>query len=126
MLWSDQYRLGVPELDGQHMIIFSILGQVEAALAAGVSSEVACDILRGLRDFAAFHLRYEEVLMEQKGYPAVYQHALEHQWIMETLECLLEADPLTSLAGADAAVRTWFADHILTQDNEFAVYVLSQ
>lgn len=126
MLWSDRYRIGVPELDGQHMIIFSIFGQIEAALEAGVSPAVAHDILRGLRDFAQFHLRHEEVLMEHRAYPQVYDHAIEHQKVMEEVELLLEDGTLAALPRACSLVAAWFADHILSEDKKFAEFLLSE
>ncbi len=123
LIWNEKYRIGVPELDSQHMIIFGILAQMHGALDAGTAEELADDLLRGLRDFAAFHLRHEEVYMERIGFPGLQDHVRRHEELMELMERLLEDDSRSGaekvMAGEELVTR-WFIDHIFEDDSAIA------
>lgn len=126
LAWSDKFRIGVRELDSQHAVIFAMLAQFHGNVDENTSAEVIADMLQGLRDFAAFHLHFEEVYMERVGFPECEIHTRQHERLMETVERLVEDGtrlPLDKARAMEELLTAWFADHIFLEDAAIAAFV---
>jgi hemerythrin-like metal-binding protein len=120
----DLLRLGIPELDSEHLLQAQILASIRDALVADDWSQ-ASELLHQLHDVTEAHFVAEHLLMRLHAYPDCEIHEREHDQLIDELRSLDES-VVSGETGLDAATRTlelWLAHHIHTADKAFAVYV---
>jgi hemerythrin len=114
--------IGHPEVDAQHA---RILEEVERLRATGPSG--ITELIAFLRQHLRSHFAYEELLMEEAGYPDVDAHTAEHRQYVETVAQLQErlgADTgAESFAAILAAVEGWVVNHIMRSDHKLAAFL---
>ncbi|MFY9329143.1 MAG: hemerythrin family protein [Georgfuchsia sp.] len=124
--WSDRFELGIPRIDQQHRKFFDL-----AASFNDESNEVrVLKTLATLGDYIRIHLRDEEALMAAAHYPGLEVHCRLHDNLRQMLSALLgraRQMTLDEIAGeVKYLVNGWFSQHIVTADQEFAPYVVSE
>lgn len=127
LVWEEGYRIGVESMDAEHLILLSILNQLEINLEEDMTAVCLPDVLNALVSYIHYHFRNEEELMLRIGFPDYRDHVLAHQEFERELERLQNAVHTTSDAKALAIevrlfVRSWLINHILIRDNEYAQY----
>jgi len=115
--WSNDFRLGIPEVDQEHRTFFGLLHDIEACLAAG-DDPGARGALAALRDYAEQHFSHEEEFLEAVGYPDLARHRAEHAIFMRDVK-VLEATPGVPTTVAALMARAWIATHILGTDRRY-------
>ncbi len=88
--WLETFELGVPEIDGDHRVIVSLMKAIEASLAAGHDKQ-AIPIIDRLIAFAADHFRREEALLAAWKYPELTVHCQYHRGLLETIDHIKQA-----------------------------------
>jgi len=79
LVWDSDWDIGVPELDGQHQSLVSVINDLNQAILAGKDGEVLQDILRRLEDYTRLHFTTEEIYMKSVRFPGFDQHRERHQ-----------------------------------------------
>ena len=77
--WSDEYSVGVSELDNQHKKIIALINELHASRDISSRSEKLHNILGRIIIYAQNHLDYEENLLRENGYPDLENHLRKHQ-----------------------------------------------
>lgn len=118
--WSAAIEVGLPTIDEQHRQLFDLAGTFR-----GQGDDIrVMKTLAILGEYANTHLREEEELLEQIGYPALAEHKQHHAEFRRLLrELLHNARHLTLDQIADqveALINGWFYQHVLQVD---ALYV---
>jgi hemerythrin len=87
--WGDDLSVGNPVIDAQHRAIFNLVGEIDELWRSGASVTQ----LRGIADKTSrileTHFRCEERMLAKAGYPALAEHAREHDEIREDLAAIL-------------------------------------
>ena len=120
----DVLRLGISELDTEHMLQAQILASIRDALVTDDWSQ-ASDLVRRLQDVTEAHFVAEQLLMRLHAYPAFNAHEREHDQLLDDLRAL-EESVVSGETGLDAAFRSlelWLVHHIHTADKAFAAYL---
>jgi hemerythrin len=123
----ESLRLGIPEVDVEHLLQVQILQSITDALAQG-DGEQAYELIRQLEDVTAAHFIAEQLLMRLHAYPGYQQHEREHDQLIDELRNLEEQ----IVAGeGDAAAETralelWLVHHIHTADKAFGAFMLDR
>ena len=123
----ESLRLGVPEIDMEHLLQVQILGAIGDALVAE-DRERAYELIRQLEDVTAAHFIAEQLLMRLHAYPGYQTHEREHDQLIDELRSVEEA----IVSGeADARISTrslelWLVHHIHTADKAFGLYLLDR
>lgn len=128
-IWSEEYRLHHPVLDGQHAVLFGLLVQLDDAAEKRALPVYVGDLVRGLKTFAQYHLRCEEIMMEEAGYPKLAEHCAQHVRLMDAIEDMQIEDYASDLSKAVAGrdlVANWLATHIRHEDADFVRFVESR
>lgn len=123
----ESLRLGVPELDAEHLLQAQILASVRDALA-GEDWAQASDLIRQLQEVTEAHFVAEHLLMRLHAYPDYEIHEREHDQLIDDLRSL-EESIVSGDTGLDAATRSlelWLIHHIHTADKSFAVFLLER
>lgn len=120
-------RLGIPEVDMEHMLQVQILGAMNEALLES-NRDQAQTLIRQLEDVTAAHFIAEQLLMRLHAYPGYQAHEREHDRLIEELQRL---DAQIAGGEHDALETTrelekWLVHHILTADKAFSAYLLER
>lgn len=124
IVWIPDNELGIPILDEQHRGIVSIINSFYYCMKKGRENEVMEPTLEMLLQYTIVHFRMEQRLMAEAGYPALQEHILLHEKLVEKTERIVRESPQER--DADQALRflkEWWLGHINTEDREYAPYL---
>ncbi len=114
MAWSEQYALGVPEMDQTHREFIEL---AEALLAA--SDNEFASVFARLHEHTRQHFEAEGKLMKACRFPAIGEHHAEHLRVLGELAFFSRAVAHGRQASAKVYVQSlpgWFATHLATMD----------
>lgn len=120
--WDNDYKIGIAEIDGEHLVLFSLLNQLEVNINSDKTGECIEDVLSALLSYVGFHFDNERQLMERSGYPALAEHLREHSAFVEKVHDMqAEASPpLARALRLRQFVLDWLLAHILGSDAAYA------
>lgn len=121
--------VGVPEIDGEHQLLFDLCDRLERATAVSAAPDEVRPILDELIAHAAKHFSHEERRMRSAGYAHYAWHRRQHQAASARIIALdrriRRGDPhaprelLEFLAG-------WLPDHIGIADRMLGAFLRSR
>jgi len=128
--WSDDFLVGMDDLDQQHRALLSGMNQVMTALRGGNRSKTL-QAISIVRSHAEVLFGAEEALMRHHAYPMQLEHQYEHQKFYEYL-----ADFSTQVSDkqqdwtvlrfrAQLILLDWFASHTTKSDRHMAHNLLN-
>jgi hemerythrin-like metal-binding protein len=124
--WENKYVLGIKEVDDQHMKLVGMINSLHAGMRSGKGRVTTSGVLQSLMEYALYHFRTEEDLMNKYGYPGLLEHRTDHLVFMERVGEMAKrhggGEFLVSLE-LNEFLKDWLSDHILTTDRKFAVHV---
>lgn len=120
----ESLRLGVPEIDVEHVLQIQILQSITDALARG-EGEQAYELIRQLEDVTAAHFIAEQLLMRLHAYPGYQQHEREHDQLIDELQNLEEqiVGGKKDAASETRSLELWLVHHIHTADKAFGAFL---
>lgn len=129
--WSDDYLLGIDEIDEQHKGFFEAAHRLYDGILNCEGETVVEDSVAFLKDYADKHFRAEEAFMEKHGYPGLEQHKKLHTGFFEVLDMLVDDfevfGPSQHLADRALEIsQDWLIHHIAEEDAQYAMYVRKQ
>jgi len=77
--WTDAYSVSVLRFDTEHKKLFSLINELNDAMAEKRGRFVIVRVLQELSEYARWHFRGEESAMRRSGYAALEQHIAEHR-----------------------------------------------
>jgi hemerythrin len=125
--WSDEYSVGVPEVDAQHKGMFALVNELHETMAAGKGKDALDRVIASLANYARIHFAAEERLMESCGYPRLSQHQEQHDTFTKKILDFQEAHLTGKIAlSVDIMdfLKGWLRQHILGSDKMFSPYVI--
>lgn len=123
MMWKDSYRLGVEQIDEQHMELFRMTEDLVNAVKDGASVEVCQKALGFLKDYVIYHFRDEEAYQQSIHYCDSEAHKKEHRQFTQTVlnyeqrltEHGFDTKIMKDLAGT---VTAWLIYHVVDTDQK--------
>lgn len=67
--WSDEYSVGVAEMDKQHKKLVAMINDLHDAMKSGRGKDSIDKILSELVEYSSTHFMAEETLMKTYGFP---------------------------------------------------------
>ncbi len=123
MIWTNDYSVGVPELDSDHIILFSLINHIHDAKQAGRDEEAIANVLSALIEYAQIHFRREEGWLKKQGYPHLERHTKEHEVLNAQLTDLHGEYKRTQSPEVSEEIMEvlnyWLAEHILEVDMDY-------
>lgn len=130
LVWEEGYKIGHQDMDAEHLILFSILNQLDTNINADMAGACVGDVLKALEAYIEYHFAHEEALMKAWGYPGLNGHSATHQAFMEEVSALrakLEGeDELKAGLKLRGFVLEWLLGHILEADVEYARFIAAK
>jgi len=126
--WSDEYSVGVAEIDAQHKTLFEMLERLREAIHAKHGSAACIEILDELVAYTKVHFTLEESLMRLSHYPDLEAHRKRHRDLVAEVEAMYEK--IHNGGGSISFellhfLRTWLTRHILNEDLRYADHFAS-
>ena len=124
--WTDDFGVGIQEIDEQHKELVDLLNQLHTAIHEHHGSEASRRILDKLADYTRTHFAVEESLMRVSNYPEFEAHKQNHEDLIGQVQALQE-----KLDSGQAAItfellhflKVWLMRHINEADKRFGAHV---
>ena len=114
-------------MDAEHLILFSLLNQLDININADLADECIYDVLAALDAYIDYHFAHEEALMKAWDYPHLESHsALHHQFMTEIArlrELVTGGDMVRGALKVRGFVLEWLLNHIMETDVEYARFI---
>ncbi|THF64194.1 bacteriohemerythrin [Pseudothauera rhizosphaerae] len=125
--WSDEFSVGVDEIDDQHVELVDLLNQLHAAVREHRGSAAVRGTLDELVDYTRTHFAAEEHMMRDSGYPDYAEHRVHHEALIDQVRALQQ-----KLDSGEASItfellhflRVWLMRHIGESDKRFGAWYL--
>lgn len=121
--WKEDYRIGVDEIDQQHMKLFEIAGRLYDLLKNELYSDKYDKIVKlvqELKDYTIYHFKCEEEYQQKIGYKKYFTHKVDHDdFIAKINEVNMEdidENHDKYLVEILEFVVNWIDEHILQKD----------
>ncbi len=121
--WSDEYSVGVEEIDVQHKKLFDLLEKLRTAIHEKHGSAACVEILEELVSYTKVHFTLEESLMRLAHYENFEAHQQRHRDLVAEVEQMYQK---IQSGGASISfellhfLRNWLTKHILNEDMAYA------
>ncbi|HPT50767.1 MAG TPA: bacteriohemerythrin [Accumulibacter sp.] len=123
--WSEEYELGITEIDDQHKGLVDLLNQLHKAIREHRGTTTSRRILDQLIDYTRTHFLLEESLMRVTAYPGVDRHRTQHKELISQIEALQRKMDQESVAISFELLhflRNWLIQHIHESDKRFGAH----
>lgn len=130
LVWEDGYKIGESEMDAEHLILFSLLNQLDININNDMADDCVADVLSALGAYINYHFAHEEALMKAWGYPQLEEHSAKHHEFVNEISRLREGakggDMLKAALKLRSFVLEWLLSHILEVDVDYARFIAAK
>lgn len=127
--WEGKYVLGIKEIDDQHKRLIGMINSLHDGMMGGKGREATGTVLQSMMEYALYHFKTEEDLMQKYGFEAYPAHREEHLSFMERVGEMAKrhggGESLVSLE-LNEFLKEWLSDHILSTDRKYAPLIRSK
>jgi hemerythrin len=128
--WTEEYSVGIADLDDHHHRLFEILNNLFTLMAEGAEDKPIIRVLEELIDYTHYHFEEEEKVMAKMSYPELAPHKILHQQLIAQLKEFYEqAQHGMAIFVATKVANIgleWLKSHILLADHKYADYMRQQ
>lgn len=125
--WSDEYSVGIKEIDEQHKKLFDIINELHDAMKEAKGKAVLGKVIKELISYTEFHFSTEEILLQNCKYPDFNQHKLKHddftRKVKEFEQKYLSGAALLSQEIVQF-LRDWLVKHIKESDKQYSLFII--
>ena len=129
IIWSDDFLIGIEELDYEHRCLIEDINKLHRELLDYVDMDRIKDTLGSIHARIQAHFALEEHVMVSHKYPHYSEHKAEHERLLDEYTELMtkfERDPnLGDRVAIEDILRQWIIDHILTSDKKMSLMVIN-
>ncbi|GHU27685.1 hemerythrin [Betaproteobacteria bacterium] len=123
--WSDDFSVGIEEIDEQHKKLVMLVGKLHQAITNKAGTKACGFILNELVDYTVTHFSLEETMMRLALYPDYEEHCVQHKALVDEVSALQQ-----KIAAGQVAIsfellhflRNWLTKHIMREDMQYGVY----
>lgn len=120
--WTDDYSVGIKEIDAQHKRLFDIINNFYEAFIQGKADLVVSETLDELLLYTRYHFKSEETLMKEYDLPDITAHQRKHREfedeIMKRIDDLKRKDGKVHYKTMNY-LKDWLLGHILGMDKNY-------
>jgi hemerythrin len=124
--WSDKYSVGNDMVDTQHQKLMDIINRYHDALEAKRPRAELVKIFDEVADYAIYHFRDEEALMERIQFPKMARHKVIHKQLIEQIG-KLRAELVSGVVEIEQQIRfflkNWLTAHIVGIDTQYTPFL---
>ena len=119
--WSQQYALGLDEIDEQHRVLIVLINDIWKAIVKREEKTKLFELVGELERYTIAHFAAEEAFMRVTDYPGFAQHKVEHQKFVDRVAKERQLAVEQGVLSLDLMyfLRDWLIDHILMSDKAY-------
>lgn len=124
--WTDEYSVGITEIDNQHKGLVIIINELFELMSAGKAKAKMNEIFDHLTDYTKKHFYTEELMLIKYAYKGLDEHKEEHKLFIEKLNGLktdLKQGDITISLKTLNFLKDWLLNHILISDKKYSTYM---
>ncbi len=126
--WYPNYSVHNALMDRHHQELFQAINQLREGVLEGNAEDALDRSFVFLDDYVEKHLKVEEDLLKEIGYPGFSEHKEQHDQLREQIEIyrkLFQSGKKLEAANLMAfLLKTWLVSHILTIDRQYGRYLV--
>ena len=124
--WSNEFSVGIQEIDEQHKVLVGILNELSEAIDDRRGTELRNEIIDRLVEYTRIHFTLEESLMRILGYPKYEEHKHEHERLISQIGEFITKINNESMSTYELLffLRSWLLNHILKSDKAYEQHFL--
>jgi len=126
--FDKEFRLGIDEMDNEHIKLVSMLNDVYELLNNGQKDQAREMFTSLLSNYVVEHFSHEEQFMQTIGYPALAEHKRIHDIFKSDFNMLkpsIESADVAAFRKALADTFAWIIGHIGKTDRKYAEFYLN-
>jgi len=127
--WSDEFLIGIAELDYEHRGLVDDINRLHRELLGQVDRGRIEDTLGMIHSRMQAHFALEERVMQANDYVHYAEHKAEHERLLDEYAeymTTFEREPtLRDHASIESVLREWIIDHILAYDKKMSQMIAS-
>jgi hemerythrin len=126
LTWSDDYSVGVEEIDDQHKMLFELLNRLFLAAVKREDQQLTIEVLNSLLDYTKTHFGLEERLLEESGYQGLPGHREDHLRFIDKVNGIAQKFHVEDRSVTFELInflRNWLQNHIRQSDMEYAAHL---
>ncbi|MGB0749608.1 MAG: bacteriohemerythrin [Magnetospiraceae bacterium] len=128
--WTDEYSLGIDELDEDHRQIMALTDTYIDCLENGRSEAFVREAFDRLLTFTRYHFIREEMAMAACGYRGLRSHKMAHAQLIQELHNWDAFFEIMRDKGADNYysdfVFHWFFEHMVNEDSKSGEFMVQK
>jgi hemerythrin len=124
--WRTSYETGIPSMDVQHQRLISLVNQMFRIMRNQEGDAALDTVLGEMSDYAVKHLKDEEALLGEHGYPDLKEQESDHAKYLEKMKDLfsqLEKDRQATAKEIYTFLRFWWINHIVGIDKKYGPFL---
>ena len=126
MPWSDEFRVGLDEVDEQHRWLFDATNRLHTEMnRETLDRAVITEIIEGLMDYTMNHFIMEEELFQRYGYPQAQAHkALHDKFTASIMSTLTDFESGMHIENEMLELlKNWLIQHIMKTDTAYVPFL---
>ena len=129
-IWTEQYSVGVKEIDEQHQHFFAIANDIiEIAGQENIEIRELLFKITNLNNYVVYHLLTEENIFQRYNYPDARIHVRAHNDYREKMRQFMSEAEKEGANTKDLALKIaqfsgdWLMNHILVVDHKYIAFM---
>lgn len=125
--WTDDYSVGIKEIDEQHKKLFEILNELHNAMKEAKSKSVLGKVITDLISYTEFHFSSEEILLKNCKYPHFKEHkAIHDQFTKKVKGFEKEYKDGSAIVSHEIIqfLKEWLVNHIKESDKQYSMFII--
>lgn len=126
LTWSNNYSVGVEEIDNQHKMLFELLNRLFLAAVKREDQQLTIEVLQALVDYTNTHFVLEERLLEESGFAGLPGHREDHLRFIAKVNDMMKKFQVEDRSVTFELInflKTWLQNHILHSDMEYSAHL---
>lgn len=125
--WSDDYCIGVSEVDRQHQILVHLINELHQGVATKSDGQSISRSLEALVNYTVSHFAFEEEMFAHTGYPELATHKEAHENLLGDLanfgKRINNGVDEQLFAELLDFLKVWLVRHIQGSDKHYAPFL---
>ena len=124
--WKDSFAIGIEKIDQQHKLFLEYLNECHQQASRNSSAGIDPHLHDKLKEYATTHFRFEESLLQARGYPDLESHMKQHKYFesqIAELDAKQSGERARTSESLFVFLRDWFLRHILEDDKKFVPFI---
>jgi hemerythrin len=125
IVWAPEWSVGVDIFDEHHKQVILMINRLIDQQEAATNSDVVSELLDRMTRYSRDHLKAEEKMMTEYGYPQFDQHKAQHMaYIKKTADFCTATQIGVDSVSRELLVylRDWWMHHIQNADKAYMAF----